>query len=204
MRMKRPHICLAIAGLCIGASPRSFGQSSACDTCAHKTPANVSQQCPASDSSALRKAAPHAPGRRKYLEGIKVTGGQLTVPFKIRRKAEHGTFRLTTDVTLGAFVGLTKRLSEGKENYLTIPLTAGLTFVNINDNNTVLEFSAAAENGGTDVVPGLTWSSGLILQLDQYSLGLIFGKDYASEVGDQWLYHRKWWWSFGLGFSFTK
>lgn len=206
MRMKRPHICLAIAGLCIGASPRCFGQSSACDTCAHKVQAKVSQQSPAPipDSSAAHKAVPQPAIRRKYLDGIKVTGGQLTVPFKIRRKAEHGTFRLTTDVTLGAFVGLTKRLSEGKENYLTIPLTAGLTFVNINDNNTVLEFTAAAENGGTDVVPGLTWSSGLILQLDQYSLGLIFGKDYASEVGDQWLYHRKWWWSFGLGFSFTK
>ena len=136
------------------------------------------------------------------MEGVRVTGGQLTVPFKIRHKSEHGTFRLTTDVTLGAFIGLTRRLSEKKENYITIPLTAGLTFVNINDSNTSMEFRAEDE-GETDVVPGLTWSSGIILQLDQYNLGLIFGKDYASNIGDQWIYHRKLWWSFGLGFSFT-
>lgn len=132
-----------------------------------------------------------------------MTGGQLTVPFKIRPNADHGTFRLTTDVTLGAFVGLTKRLSENKDHFLTIPMTAGLTFVNLSDNNTSVEFAALNE-GGNDVVPGLTWSSGIILQLDQYNLGLIFGKDFASEVGDQWLYHKQWWWSFGLGFSFTQ
>jgi len=137
------------------------------------------------------------------LQGLQITGGQLTIPFKIRPKAENGTFRLTTDVTLGAFIGLTKKLSENKEHYLTIPITAGLTFVNINDNNTSMEFAAAAADGGTDVVPGLSWSSGILLQLDQYNLGLIFGKDYASEVGNQWIYHGKLWWSFGLGFSFT-
>lgn len=137
------------------------------------------------------------------MQGLRFTGGQLTIPFKIRKKAEHGTFRLTTDVTLGAFIGLTKKLSEKKEHYLTIPMTAGLTFININDNNTSMEFKAADEGSSNDVVPGLTWSTGILLQLDQYSLGFIFGKDYASEVGDQWLYHRKLWWSFGLGFSFT-
>ena len=65
-----------------------------------------------------------------------------------------------------------------------------------------MEF-AASDDPETGVVPGLSWSSGILLQVDQYNLGLIFGKDYASEVGDQWLYHRKMWWSFGLGFSFT-
>ena len=126
----------------------------------------------------------------KFLEQLQVTGGQLTIPFKIRPKAEHGTFRLTTDVTLGAFIGLTKKISEKREHYLTIPMTAGLTFININNNNTSLEF-ASSDGGETDIVPGLSWSSGILLQLDQYNLGIIFGKDYASQVGDQWLYHRK-------------
>ncbi|HLP96274.1 MAG TPA: hypothetical protein VK168_19660 [Saprospiraceae bacterium] len=137
------------------------------------------------------------------MKAVKITGGQLTIPFKIRRKQENQTFRLTTDVTLGAYVGLSKKLSTVKDYHLTIPLTAGVTFVNINNNNTTLEF-AAADDDGTDVVPGLTWSTGLILQLEDYNLGFIVGKDYASEVGDQWLYHRNWWWSFGLGYSFTK
>ena len=197
--MKQPHLCFAIAGLCFGGSPRSLGQPAVMDSTAPVLPA-VCQKCKAPDSTARCTVSPV---KNSFLQGIEVTGGQLTIPFKIRPKAEHGTFRLTTDVTLGAFIGLTKKISEKKEHYLTIPMTAGLTFININNNNTALEFSMADE-GETDVVPGLTWSSGLILQLEQYNVGLIFGKDYASEVGDQWLYHRKLWWSFGLGFSFTK
>lgn len=201
--MKQPHLCFAIAGLCIGASPKGLGQPSSRDSIpiGQSTPCQAAK---ASDSTSVSSAtATEVSKVPKLLRDVEVTGGQLTIPFKIRPKAEHGTFRLTTDVTLGAFIGLTKRLSTKKDHYITIPLTAGLTFININDNNTSLEF-AAADAGETDVVPGLTWSSGVIIQLDQYNLGLIFGKDYASEVGNQWLYHKKMWWSFGLGFSFTK
>jgi len=200
--MKRPHLCFAIAGICISVSPRGLGQPVANDTCASNVQRIACQRCKSADSTAATGASTPVVTGPKFLQGLRVTGGQLTIPFKIRPKAEHGTFRLTTDVTLGAFVGLTKKLSETKEHYLTIPLTAGLTFININDNNTSMEF-AATDDPETGVVPGLSWSSGILLQLDQYNLGLIFGKDYASEVGDQWLYHRKMWWSFGLGFSFT-
>lgn len=200
--MKQPHICFAIAGLCFGSSPKGLGQPTSRDSIPIDQP-TPSQPAKSRDSTSATCATTEVFRGPKMLRGVEVTGGQLTIPFKIRPKAEHGTFRLTTDVTLGAFIGLTKRLSEKKEHYITIPVTAGLTFININDNNTSLEF-AASDGGETDVVPGLTWSSGIILQFEQYNLGLIFGKDYASEVGDQWLYHRKMWWSFGLGFSFTK
>lgn len=201
--MKRPHLCFAIAGLCFGVSPRGLGQPVVSDTSAPKLQHSTCQRCKDANSpdTACSPTKPFV--GPKMLQGLRITGGQLTIPFKIRPKAENGTFRLTTDVTLGAFIGLTKKLSENKEHYLTIPLTAGLTFVNINDNNTSMEFAAATADGGTDVVPGLSWSSGILLQLDQYNLGLIFGKDYASEVGNQWIYHGKMWWSFGLGFSFT-
>lgn len=197
--MKQSHLCLAIAGLCLGVLPRGIGQALLASS--EKAPNAPYQRCTPVDST----TAPVATSKKsetKLFHGLRLSGGQLTVPFKIRNKPEHGTFHLTTDVTLGAFVGITQKLSEQKEHFLTIPLTAGLTFININNNNTTVDF-AAADEGETNVVPGLTWSSGLILQLDQYNLGLIFGKDYASEVGDQWNYHRKWWWSFGLGFSFT-
>jgi len=129
-----------------------------------------------------------------------VTGGQLTLPFKIRRNREHDTFRLTTDVTLGGYVGYTRRLSEKRDFFLTVPLTAGLTFINLNDNNTTLDLSQS----DTEVVPGLTWSMGVIVQLGKYNLGLLFGKDYASSVGNQWEYHSKLWWSFGIGFVFLQ
>jgi hypothetical protein len=133
-----------------------------------------------------------------FWKDFQITGGQLTLPFKIRPKAETNSFRLTTDVTVGAYIGLTKRLSVKKNYRLIIPLAAGLTFININDSNTSLDLALQE----AEVVPGLSWSTGIILELEKYSLGLMFGKDYASEVGNQWKYHRKIWWSFGIGFTF--
>lgn len=133
-------------------------------------------------------------------QNIEFTGGQLTLPFKIRPKADTRSFRLTTDVTVGAYVGITKRLSTTRSFSLTIPLAAGLTFINLNDNNTSLDLALQE----AEVVPGLTWCTGLILQLEKYNLGFMLGKDYASEVGNQWMYHRKIWWSFGIGFTFMQ
>lgn len=200
--MKRPHFCIALAGLCFGVSPEVLGQTVNIDTTASTVIPSTCNRCKGSDSTETACSAKSEKIKPNFLQGLGVAGGQLTIPFKIRPKAENGTFRLTTDVTLGAFIGLTKKLSENKAYYLTIPLTAGLTFINLNDTNMSADF-AASEEGSTDLVPGLSWSSGILLQLDAYNLGLIFGKDYASEVGNQWLYHRKMWWSFGLGFSFA-
>ena len=153
------------------------------------------------DTSAAQITTGEAPSQQFWLwRGAQVSGGQLTLPFKIRRTQEHSTFRLTTDVTLGGYVGYTRRLSEKREFYLTIPLTAGLTFINLNDNNTTLDLSSS----DTEVVPGLTWSVGVILQMDKYNMGLLFGKDYAGNVGNQWEYHGKLWWSFGIGFVFLQ
>jgi hypothetical protein len=112
--MKQPHICFAIAGLCFGASPKGLGQPSSRDSIpiAQATPCQPADK--SSDSTSATCAITEVYKGPKMLRGIEVTGGQLTIPFKIRPKAEHGTFRLTTDVTLGAFIGLTKRLSSKK------------------------------------------------------------------------------------------
>jgi len=32
----------------------------------------------------------------------------------------------------------------------------------------------------------------------------MIGKDYASEIGNEWEYHGKLWWSFGIGFVFLQ
>lgn len=129
-----------------------------------------------------------------------ISGGQLTLPFKIRESPENHTFRLTTDVTLGGYVGYTRKISKKKDFFLTLPLTAGLTFINLTNNNTAV----ARTDSEAEVIPGLTWSTGMIFQMEQYSFGLMLGKDYASEVGDQWQYHGKLWWSFGIGFVFLQ
>lgn len=137
---------------------------------------------------------------RGFWKNLHVTGGQLTLPFKIRPKAETQSFRLTTDVTVGAYIGLSKRLSEKKRHSITIPFAAGLTFVNLNSGNTTLD----TKLDEAEVVPGITWCFGAILQLEQYSIGLMFGQDYASEVGNQWEHHGQMWWSFGVGFTFAR
>ena len=156
---------------------------------------------PCSAAAAVADSTDEPPDERFWLwRDAQVTGGQLTLPFKIRRTQEHNTFKLTTDVTLGGYIGYTRRLTEKREFYLTIPMTAGLTFINLNDNNTTLNM----EMSETDVVPGLTWSTGIILQMDKYNIGLLFGKDYAGNVGDQWEHHGKLWWSFGVGFVFLQ
>jgi len=148
-----------------------------------------------------RPAAEEGAGTKSWLlRDAGITGGQITLPFKIRRHRENHTFRLTTDVTLGGYVGYTKRLSKSKDYSLTVPLTAGLTFINLNTNNTAL--SRLEEQA--EVVPGLSWSTGVILQLEKYSLGLLVGKDYAGDVGNEWEYHGKLWWSFGIGFVFMQ
>lgn len=169
------------------------GQEAASD-CVSDTNQTMPVVKPAADG-------PPVPRRHRagFWENAQITGGQLTLPFKIREKAETQSFRLTTDVTVGAYVGLSKRLSLTKDISLTIPFAAGLTFINLNSSNTDLTLDLQE----SEVVPGITWCLGAILQLEQYSLGLMLGKDYASEVDNLWAYHRKLWWSFGIGFAFV-
>ncbi|MBP6828323.1 MAG: hypothetical protein KA165_17285 [Saprospiraceae bacterium] len=197
--MKHPHFYFAVAGFYLFVSSSTWGQIADWPMGPDSRPRQGDRH-PSPDTIEPSLSGAKAPPWQHFWESVHVSGGQLTIPFKIRPKKENGTFRLTTDVTLGVYIGATKRLNKDKEHYLTIPLTAGLTFININDDNTAPDFAA----DGTDVVPGLSWSTGIVLQLEQYNIGLIFGKDYASEVGNQWIYHGKLWWSFGLGFSFLK
>lgn len=196
--MNTPNFIRNTIGLVFGVFTLLRGQSPHPDSCRH---GGVAADTASAAEVVAQTATIRQPDSRHWLwSDLEFTGGQLTLPFKIRPKADTRSFRLTTDVTVGGFVGVTKRLSQVKEVFLTIPLAAGLTFINLNDDNTFLD-KAVQE---TEVVPGLTWSTGLILQLEKYSLGFMFGKDYASDVGNQWHYHGRTWWSFGIGFTFVR
>lgn len=181
-------------GWILGCIPMSLGaQTEPPDS----TMAQTQTKSPAADTG---ENTPPGQAKHWILRNARICGGQITLPFKIREDAENHTFRLTTDVTLGGFVGYTRKLG-AKGNYsLTLPFTAGVTFININNNNTSLR----QEQEDATVVPGLSWCTGIILQMESYSVGLLFGKDYASEVGNQWAYHGKTWWSFGVGFVFLQ
>lgn len=130
----------------------------------------------------------------------KITTGLLTIPFKLRPKQNNKNFTMTTDVTIGPYVGLTKRISKRNPYYLTIPATLGLSFININDNTS----SNVQSDPNIGVVPGYTWSTGLIIQLDKFDLGFVLGQDFASDVGNDWIYQGKTWYSFAIGYSFSK
>lgn len=195
--MNTPNFIRNTIGLVFSAITLLRGQSPHTDSCRHRA---VSADTAIAAATVSEAAAIRPVSRHWLWDNLEFTGGQLTLPFKIRPKADTRSFRLTTDVTVGGFVGVTKRLSRAKEIFLTLPLAAGLTFINLNDDNTFLDRSVQE----TEVVPGLTWSTGLILQLEKYSLGFMFGKDYASDVGNQWNYHGRMWWSFGIGFTFVR
>ena len=135
-----------------------------------------------------------------YPRNYKITTGLLTIPFKLRPSQDSLNFKMTTDVTIGPYFGITKRMSKRSNNYFTIPATLGLSFINITSNATTTQ----NKNNDVDVIPGFSWSSGLILQFNKFSIGYVFGQDYASGLGKNWAYQGKMWHSFAIGYSFLK
>lgn len=125
--------------------------------------------------------------------------GQLTIPFKLRAKQGENNSQITTDVTLGAYVGWRCRISRRQPFFITLPVNLGLTFVNINENTT-----STTESEGSGIVPGWTFATGLIFEYNKVNAGVVVGRDYASGIGDDWIYHNKNWWSFAIGYSFMR
>lgn len=130
-------------------------------------------------------------------KNYRLTTGLLTIPFKLRPVQDSLNFKMTTDVTIGPYLGVTKRLSKRQNYYVTLPATLGLSFVNIGDNSTSND-----RISDIDVIPGFTWSSGLIFSFDKFSIGYVFGQDFASGIGNDWVYQGKLWHSFAIGYSF--
>lgn len=127
-----------------------------------------------------------------------ISSGLLTVPFKLRPKVDSTEFTMSTDVSLGPYIGLRKRLSRRRDFFITVPLNLGLSYININENTT----STSASDSEIGVVPGVSWSTGLVFELNQINIGIIAGTDYASDVGKDWLYQDRWWFSFAIGYNF--
>jgi hypothetical protein len=137
----------------------------------------------------------------KKLRNYQITAGQLTLPFKLRPKQGDTKFQMTTDVTVGAYGGIRKRISKYSQTYLTVPFVLGLSFINVNENTTTNTGTADIKSG---VTPGWTWATGLIIQTNRLTLGFVLGRDYASGYAEDWIYHDKTWYSFGIGYSFLK
>lgn len=129
--------------------------------------------------------------------------GTLLAPIKIRpeRDIDETTtvpWELSTDISLGQYLGYRVPLSKTNPYYLTVPtFTLGTSLLSINSSNTTPE-------ADTSTTLGITLSAGVILDLNGFNIGLIAGKDYApGKVGEDWIYNEKTWFSVGFGINLT-
>lgn len=156
------------------------------------------------DYDTITKSVRYASG---ICKGWQLASGQLSVPFKLRPMRTFGAdtlalFRMTTDVTIGVYAGPRLRPSwKTPDFFITFPFTAGLTFVNVSNNTTTL---TQPDEQVAEIVPGFTWSMGLIFQYRRTNFGVVFGRDYASDYAHKWIYHNDPWYSFAIGYSFLK
>ncbi|GAB3219632.1 hypothetical protein J0A67_04810 [Algoriphagus aestuariicola] len=134
----------------------------------------------------------------KWKHSTRMASGFMTVPFKLRPTQDSVNFNMTTDITLGAYIGVKKRISRQGNNFIVMPVTLGLSYINVGNSET----SNVNVDNNSSVVPGWTWSTGLVFDLNGFNVGIVLGQDFASGVGDDWLYNKKIWYSFSIGYSF--
>lgn len=126
-------------------------------------------------------------------------GANISIPFKLRPKVNDLNIKITPELTLGGYIGAKSRISPSKRFYMSFPVvTLGLATLSINDDNTDSETKT-----GDGTVLGYTGSTGIIFQFDDFQFGLMVGKDRAAgEIGKNWIYNDKVWYSFSIGYSF--
>ncbi len=126
-----------------------------------------------------------------------LVSGTLLAPIKIRPSIEETPWDLSTDISLGQYLGYRILISQTNPYYITFPiLTLGTSLLSIDSSNTTPEANSTTL--------GLTWSTGIILELDGFTLGFILGKDYApGQAGKNWIYNEKVWFSVGFGVNLT-
>jgi len=126
-------------------------------------------------------------------------GANISLPFKLRPETNNQNIKITPDLTLGGYLGMKFRISRTKPYYLNAPVvTLGLATLTINDNS-----NTSTPSKGDGTVLGITRSTGLIFQLDGFQFGFIAGRDRAAgEIGKDWIYNDKTWYSFSIGYSF--
>jgi hypothetical protein len=126
-------------------------------------------------------------------------GANILLPFKLRTKIEGENIRITPDITLGGYIGFKWRLSSTIPFYVTTPvISLGLATLSINDNN-----NSSSTTQGDGTVLGITGSTGFVFQINDFEMGLMVGWDRASgELGKDWIYNGKAWYSFSIGYSF--
>jgi|688.fasta_scaffold48856_3 hypothetical protein len=126
-------------------------------------------------------------------------GANVSLPFKLRPKTDGQNSRLTPDITLGGYLGARWRISRKEPFYVTVPIvTLGLATLPISDQT-----DGSNPDKGDGMVLGTTFSLGTVFQLNDFQFGFLMGWDHATgELGKNWIYNGKTWYSFSIGFSF--
>ena len=126
-------------------------------------------------------------------------GANVSLPFKLRPSINETNIKISPELSLGGYLGWKWRVNSKKDYFLTAPLiTVGLSTLAINDNTT----TQSVKNGDGTVL-GVTYSTGAVLSLENFQIGMLIGGDRAGgQLGKEWLYNDRIWYSFSIGFSF--
>lgn len=135
------------------------------------------------DFFALCTAGPNKPDAFAYKKSGGMTTGLLVVPFKLRSGDLFG------DATVGPYVGFAG-------SRVSLLFTAGLTQVSVKDLSTTEVKSET----------GLTIATGLVFKVtEEFDVAVVVGADHLSgAAGDAFKYQHKPWFSFAIGYNFTR
>jgi hypothetical protein len=124
-------------------------------------------------------------------------GLSFALPFKLRPRIEGHNRQIDTDVTFGGFAGFEWRLSNVHDYYLAAVGSTGLALLPINENTT-----SPGSMSGNGKTPGVSLAAGVVLRLNDFQLGVMWGRDYAAgDVADTWIYNTRDWLSFSVGYT---
>lgn len=147
--------------------------------------------------------------KQNFSSNITLTAGTVLIPIKLRPSNNiGGQFNFSSDVALGPFIGAKKRISSYREHFASIGFNIGISSVNVSPDNTDIQDQVAlAEN--SEIIDfkeqnfaAFTYSLGLVFEFSNVQIGAFIGRDLINNNDYyQWQYHKKTWYSIGLGYS---
>ena len=121
--------------------------------------------------------------RYKRIGGM--TSGLLVVPYKWRKKGNI----FSGEATIGPYWGF-------RNEIFTLALTAGLSQVALKD----------ADTQEVEYETGFSYATGFIFNVNEdFDIALVAGKDRLfGGAGEKFEHQNDWWYSFAIGYKFTK
>lgn len=126
-----------------------------------------------------------------------ITGATIATPFKFRPKIRDKNYIFTPELSLGPFIGANFRMDKRLPIFFNAIASAGINSINIQDNVQI------EKDGKDGLALGFYGSIGAVIQVNDFQIGALYGYDFVSgEMGKNWLYNEKPWFSFSIGFNF--